>query len=349
VSVFNLKQLLLNLSEEKREIFNIIFEIREGEARIEIPDKSKEIVERYGPLEIFKKQKIIRIKNLISGEETVYNEVRCRRPVVKSNISSIQKLIEESEKHCVFCQDKTVKDLVGEIVKDTCYTRGNLAAYDIYNSMVICKWHNYLKVTKQLVSDYLDAADEWWKRVYEIDHRAKYPSLGWNFGPKAGASQIHGHIQLISSYWPDRAAKERFEYSLRYKEKFKRDYWEDLCNIHEELGIGLKCGDAKILAILTPQLDKELMIISRNLQGLKEPIYYCVKLYIEKGEDFNLALSVPPFENLWEDFPYIVGIQSKGNPESLTANSGVRETSLVKVPIISTDPFQLANELKRYF
>jgi hypothetical protein len=68
-----------------------------------------------------------------------------------------------------------------------------------------------------------------------------------------------------------------------------------------------------------------------------------------KGEDFNLALSVPPFENLWEDFPYIVGIQSKGNPESLTANSGVRETSLVKVPIISTDPFQLANELKKYF
>jgi hypothetical protein len=57
VSVFNLKQLLLNLSEEKREIFNIIFEIREGEARIEIPDKSKEIVERYGPLEIFKKKR----------------------------------------------------------------------------------------------------------------------------------------------------------------------------------------------------------------------------------------------------------------------------------------------------
>jgi hypothetical protein len=349
MSVFYLKQLLLSLSEKERELFNRIFEIREGEAKIKIPERAKEVVQKYGPLESFTKQKIVRIKNLISGEETTYNEARCKRPLPQSSKASMQKLIEESEKSCVFCQGKTVEDLVGRIEKETCYTCGNLASYDVYSSMAVSKWHDPLKITRKLISDYLDAADEWWKKVYEIDPKAKYPSLGWNFGPKAGASQIHGHIQLISSYWPDRAAKEKFDYSSFYKEVFKDDYWKDIYKVHEALGIGFKCGEAKILAILTPQLDKELMMIGENLDELKEPIYGCLQLYLEKGENFNLSISVPPFENLWKGFPYIVGIQSKGSVESLIANSGVRESSLVKVPIVQTDPFSLAKELKKYF
>ena len=86
---------------------------------------------------------------------------------------------------------------------------------DIYNALTICK--------------------SFFRKVYEVDRKAKYCSINLNFLFPAGASQPHAHLQVIQDYkltWFQRLVLIK---SKRYYEKYNSCYWVDLIESEDKL------------------------------------------------------------------------------------------------------------------
>ena len=64
---------------------------------------------------------------------------------------------------------------------------------------VLFKHHDPLQFDLEQLHDLLAAAHEWLRRAAESHPDALHPLFIWNCLPRAGASQFHGHAQVMLS------------------------------------------------------------------------------------------------------------------------------------------------------
>ena len=76
-------------------------------------------------------------------------------------------------------------------------TAANIAKYDVWSSLVIFKNHNPLEFNLKEFSDYIYITFQWFDKVLNEDRDYKFPFLYGIAFPRAGASQIHGHAQIL--------------------------------------------------------------------------------------------------------------------------------------------------------
>lgn len=221
-SIIELEDKINNLKTDDNEsykIFKRIYSVYSGTGTMKIPPGLKNKVDGYfstknesgNPTETQKQilhklenQKIVKTFNRLTGEGALFNYIRTKRPGMgkddlKNQKYQLTQIINESQKNCDFCHPDqyTPEDVFGRIRGKHSITASNIAKYDVWSSLVIFKNHNPLEFTLEEFSDYIDTGFHWFDKVFQTDETYKYPFFVWNCLYKAGASQIHGHAQIL--------------------------------------------------------------------------------------------------------------------------------------------------------
>lgn len=68
-----------------------------------------------------------------------------------------------------------------------------------FHGVVLFRRHHPLEFTLPELGDLMRVSQEWFRRARETDPAARFPLLVWNCLSRAGASQFHGHAQVMLS------------------------------------------------------------------------------------------------------------------------------------------------------
>jgi hypothetical protein len=263
-------------------------------------------------------------------------------------------ILDLDEKGDDFCNPltSTPYDIEGRIIGKYAITSSNLAKYDCYHDVIMFKEHNPLRFTKESISEGIDIAIKWFKRTNKKDKSATYPFLLWNCLWRSGASIIHGHMQVTLTKERHYPKVELLKKTAdEYKKRYKRDYFNELYEVHKTFGLTFKYKGVKILSSLTPIKEKEIIIIGKHINmSLKEAFYKTLKsLRDDLGvKSFNVAFLMPPLKNKWKNFPCIIRIVDRGDPNNKTTDIGSMELYSGS-NVVSADPFNIIKTLSRSF
>ncbi len=340
MDITDIEGIVRKLPKKDRELFNRFYSTKTFTGRLKITDGIREFTKsKFGSVKKVENQKIISLNNNFTAEGSLFNKLRSSRPMkkVKINLDELEK-----DKECLFCKplEKTPQDVFGRVEGKYCITAGNIAKYDYFHSLIIFNEHNPLKIKKHWLKDYLETAEKWFKKVKEADKESKYDFLMWNHLWKAGASIVHGHMQVTSSKQKYARIKREEEIVRNYKKNYKSNYFKDLFRIHNKLGLGKKIGKTRILFYLTPIKEKEIFMISeeKRFPNMYEVIYKVLQNYFKLGvQSFNFSLY--KVKDYW-----VARIVDRGHLENRNSDMGAME--LYGNSVVASDPFKLAKKFK---
>lgn len=307
---------------------------------------------QFGSTGKVRKQDIVKIENLITGESTIYNplrSLRARNYRYKSidNIAGSGIPEEDLFAHPL---ENTPEDLFGRIKGKYCITASNIAKYERYHCVIIFNNADPLDFGCAEVEDYIDTAWRWMKKVNRFNSAAKYGLFLWNCTNRAGASIAHGHAQAIISGGRHYARIEQLRLNaIQYKKRYKSDYFDDLFEVHEALGLGWRQGNIRIINYLTALKQNEVMILGENVDSkLAESVYSVLSGFRDRLQvkSFNLGLIFPPLqaEEGWQGFPLIARVVDRGDVADLSSDIGAME--FYGASVVSNDPFYTAGVLR---
>ncbi len=373
-SIMQLESRVKELGQQEKFLFNRFFEVIAYDGRMVVPDSFREKVVGYFKdssktqdeiIAGLETQRIVRTYNRFSNEGALFNALRASRPGMKQDqLSEIRKKVdlwiedEYKKKGCDFCnvENYTPEDPFGRVVGKYSETAANVAKYDGWSSIVCFKKHNPLDFSEEELSDYVETGFSWFKQVSQKDESAAYPYLMWNCLPKAGASQPHGHAQVLMAVGrPYAKVSALMDVSQRYKKENGKDYFDDLFSAHNSVGLALQYGDSKVITSLTPLKEKETLVIaeSRGLddwdgrKNFRESVYRVLRCFIDDlgVHSFNLAVAMPGVQE--NGFPYVARIVDRGSIFNPVADMGGME--LYGEPVIGSDPYKVMDKLQPRF
>jgi hypothetical protein len=314
------------------------------------------VASSFGDVETVGRQRIVKVTNLITMEGALFNPLRGTRPMDFIPKDDVSASIEETVGG-PFChpEELTPEDSFGRVRGEYCITASNIAKYDGYHGLVIFDDHNPLHITRERVHDYISTALRWAKRAHNADVTAKYFFLIWNCLWKGGSSIVHGHMQLALGQGMHYARVEHWRrQALLYRLAHSANYSDDLYSIHEALGLGMRLGQTRVLASLTPVKEKEVLLISPTRwvdnHDFKDAINTVLQSFLSRlgVQSFNMALFQRPIDTAeedWSGFPAIVRIVDRGDLQVRTTDVGCME--LYGSSVISTDPFQVMEAIEQ--
>ena len=351
--ITGLAEMVAALPREAREAFERIFLVTPSIGRCDPPPAMSDWIEKYfDSVDEVREQRVVRVTNLVTMEGSLFNELRARRPVVGAKHEDLAGTIDE-ERGGPFCRplELTPEDTFGRIRGKHSVTASNVAKFDGLSGVVVFDEHDPLNFTEEAIADYIDTGWAWLEKAHQADEEARYPFLLWNCLWRAGASIVHGHAQMILGKDVHYARVEGLRRAaLAYRQKADRNYFDDLYEAHESLGLAFDVDGTRVLAYLTPIKDKEVLLLSEALdESLKRAIYKVLDCYVRGLEvsSFNLAFYLPPFgatEEDWSGFPVLTRIVDRGDPLNRTVDVAAME--LYASSVVSGDPFQVVEALR---
>jgi hypothetical protein len=351
-SIVDLLGILNSIPEEYRQTFFRLFNVSETTGEIDPPEHMHRWIERYfGSVETVIRQRVTKITNRYTLEATLFNDLRARRPLEARIPADLADEIAKTAPD-PFCEPlhNTPADTFGRIEGEHTLTASNIAKYDGFHGVVIFREHDPLAFTGAVVEDAIRVSRQWLQKCHEIDSEAIYPLFMWNCLWKSGASIPHGHAQISLTKGMHYGKVERLRRSAReYTAEFNRNYFDDLYEVHEALGLGTDVGNVRVMANLTPLKEKEIVLNARQVDDeLADVIYRVLRCLIEElnTSSFNLAIWERPIadaEEDWSDFPVTVRIVDRGDPLNRTSDFGAME--LYAASVVSSDPFRVAESL----
>jgi hypothetical protein len=354
-------------------IFDKIFEIFLTEGTLEIPETFSSKVCRYFAMQRgeihsekvimqnLRSQKIVRTYNKWTGESTLFNPLRASRPRAmveegEKRKEEIYHYIQKTKDNCDFCSPQlyTPTDPFGRIEGKYCITASNLAKYDAYNTLICFNRHNPLEFSMEEISDYIEVGFKWFEKIYSSNEEFRYPLLIWNCLEEAGASQVHGHMQLLMGrrmhYGKVLSLMKVFR---QYELEAGGNYFDDLFEAHRIAGLSILDDGTKIFLYLTPIKEKETMIITdippHLCKSAKDAIFKILRCYIDHlgMRSFNLAILMPPFgRDEYERFPYIIRIVERG---SIYATGNIGGMELYGSSVVAIDPYVIIDALRKFY
>lgn len=350
--IVDLVEIVATLPEEERTRFQRLFRVNPTVGELVPPAHMERWIERYfGSVDAVARQKVVKVTNLRTLEETLFNELRARRPL-EARIPA--ELADEIAKTAPdpFCEPElnTPADPFGRIRGAHTVTASNIAKYDGFHGVVIFDEHDPLDFTEALVVDALRVSRGWYDACRQTDPSAIYPFFMWNCLWKSGASIPHGHAQVSLTHGMHYAKVERLRRTtVEYQRDFAADYFADLFQVHRALGIGAEIDGVRVMANLTPLKEKELVLTAPSLDDdLARVIYRVLRILVEQLNvvSFNLVMCLPPLaetEEDWSRMPVVIRMVDRGDPLNRTSDFGAME--LYAASVVSSDPFRVAEAL----
>jgi len=354
-TIIDLPALVADLPEEEQARFQRLFHLDAAVGEL-VPPASMEpwIKEHFGSVEAVRRQRIVKVTNLVTLEGAVFNAVRASRPVDAREAVELEQVIAESAGG-PFCRPLagTPADVFGRVQGQHCITASNIAKYDGFHSVLIFDEHHPLRFTRETVHDVVDTALAWAHQARDVDGKAQYFFFMWNCLWRSGASIIHGHAQAVLTRGLHYAKIERWRrMAAWYRLAYGANYFDDLVAAHEALGLAISLGDVRIVATLTPIKDKEVLIIAPTLShDLVDATYDVLDTFVHRlgVTAFNLGLYLRPFGHVakdWTGFPAIVRLEDRGDPNKRTSDLGAME--LFASSVVAGDPFRVADAIREH-
>lgn len=354
-SILELEDTLASLPAEERLGFQQIFNVASVTGELCPPESMHDWIEKqFGSVEDTREQRIIKITNMVTLEGALFNWLRARRPLWRNHLMEINQELASAD-HDPLCDPyaNTPEDVFGRVEGRYCVTASNIAKFDGFHGLVVFREHHPLRLTWEMVHDYIDTGRRWADKAHQADPSARYYLFMWNCLWRAGASLLHGHAQVMLGRHMHYARIEHLRRSaLHYQSLTGHNYFEDLYRAHAVVGCGFEHKGVRVLAYLTPIKENEVILMAPAMtDALKMRIYELLTCYRDRlgVTSFNLVIYQPPIartEESWEGFPVMVRLVDRGDPHSRTADFGAME--LYAASVVSTDPFHLARTLKRH-
>ena len=351
--IADLERLAAALPAAERALFQRLYRVIPAVGELELPEAMLPWVEKqFGSAAAVTRQRITRVTNLITREESIFNRLRRARPA-DFREKGRPDLSPAASQNDLFSkpEENTPADLFGRVRGRYCVTASNIARYDGRHGLVIFDDADPLRFGREQIIDYLDVGWAWAQRAHAREPRAKYFFLIWNCLGRAGASIHHGHAQVMLAEHRHYARVDALrQAALDYRQKYNSNYFSDLFQLHHSLGCALEKDGVKVLASLTPFKDNEVIILAGDLSlSFKERLYEVLACFRDRlgVTSFNVGLATPPLaetEESWEGFPVMARLVDRGDAGSRVSDIGGME--IYAAGIIASDPFALARALK---
>jgi galactose-1-phosphate uridylyltransferase len=384
-----LPELIAALPARERELAARLFQVSVTRGEIVPPAGMEPWLERtFGSVEATRHQTIVRVINRWTYEGAIFNPLRSRRPgsgTTPSNASpasppqggegargrgaagevalapELRERIEAAAGDD-FCHplERTPADTFGRVQGRHVVTAANVAKAEGWHSVGIFDRHNPLAIDEALVADVLDVAGTWAGRAREVDPDARYLFLLWNALWRAGASLVHGHVQMALSPVAAQAKVTLWrDAARRYQAATGGDYFADLAAAHRALGLAAEGGKLDWFASLTPVKEREVDVLAptyhdatldpAELGVMAEPLWHTLRVALEVMgvRAFNAVIFGPPLGGAapgWEGFPLVARFVDRGNP--LSPTSDIAGLELFGTSVVATDPFDVARDLR---
>jgi len=355
-SILDVEEIIGSLPAEERALFQRIYAVTTAVGELRLPQSMQPWVQQqFGSVARVTRQKIARVTNKVTYEEVLFSKGRAHRPIEAKGEGGMDALLADDRAQDAFSNpyENTPEDIFGRVVGKHCITASNIAKFDGLPGVVIFNDFHPLHFSREQVIDYLDVAQEWARRAQATQPQAKYFFLNWNCLWRAGASIIHGHAHVVLTSGRHYAKTDWLrQAALSYRQSYGSNYFVDLFQAHRAIGCAGEKAGVRILAYLTPFKDNEVVLLAEELNlSLKERIYEVLACFRDRMgvNSFNLGLVTLPLAETdedWEGFPVMVRVVDRGNLNYLTSDVGGME--IYAASSISSDPFQLAGELREY-
>jgi hypothetical protein len=341
-----------NLPRDVRCLFERLYTSDVYTGCMRIPEEMKPwVVNQFGSLEAVTEQKVTRLTNKVTGEETIFNPLRLKRPhdVKDDDCLSLDR-VDMGVDSFDTPEGSTSEDIFGRIQGKHCITASNIAKCDEWHGIVVFKEHHPLRFNEEQVSDYLDTAWRWARAAHRESPDNKYFFYSWNCLWRSAASLIHGHNQMMLTRRRHFARIESLRKSaLAYRRRFRGNYFDDLFTAHRSLGLAFDKQGVRALAYLTPVKSNEIVLIAEDFNNdFKKCVYESLAFYRDAlgVQSFNLALTMPPLgptRESWEGFPVIAWLVDRGELSNRSSDIGALE--LFASTAVTSDPFVLSEKL----
>lgn len=360
-TITQLPELVSALSDADRARFERVYVVSAAEGRLHAPTSLIPWVEStFGELAAVERQRIVRVSNQVTGEGTLFNQLRARRPIRAELLSEggpdsgVGAALRDDP--WATPTEATPEDSFGRLSNDHGVTAANIAKYDAVHSIIVFSDPDPLAFTRESVAAHLGLAQDWVRVAHDDDPAARYPYIMWNCLWRAGGSIVHGHTQVSLARGRHYAKIERLRADAeRYRVQNGDSYFDDLVSIHASLGLAHKVGDVSVLANLTPLKEKECLLIADSsagaaaaLKALGAALFDTLRVYRDTlgVRSFNVGVLLPPVaETLesWEGFPVVVRIVDRGSLETRTSDIGGME--MFAESVVAADPFAVHRAL----
>ncbi len=353
--ITELPALVEGLPEEDRSAARRIFAVDATTGRLHVPESMVPWVEKsFGSVEAVEEQRIVKVTNLVTLEGTLFNSLRAARPLDTGVSLDLDREIQASAGD-PFCrpEEGTPEDVFGRVRGEHAVSASNVAKYDGFHGVIVFDDHNPLELTPEKVADYVATGLDWLRQAREADPEARYPFLMWNCLWRAGGSIIHGHAQVTATRGTHYPKVERLRRAaLAYATEHGSDYFDDLYQVHDALGLSIPAPDGvRAFASLTPLKEKEVVILGQNPndEALRRSVGEALWRYVRDlgVRAFNVAFYMPPVpvDEEWSGFPTVVYLVDRGDPANRTSDLGAME--LYAASVVATDPFGVAEAFGR--
>ena len=348
-AITDLPALVARLGAEARARFARIYDVSTAEAHLRVPAPMVPWVERtFGPLASVERQLIVRVSNVVTGEGTLFNSLRARRPVraaMRTDDSIASELASDPWANPL---EQTPEDVFGRIESEHGTTAANVAKYDSAHAIVIFKQPDPLAFTRQSIAGHFALARDWLAAAHADDPEAVYPYVLWNCLWRAGGSIVRGHMQAQLARGRHYAKIERLRHDAEgYRAAHGAGYFEDLGTVHRDLGLAWEFEGVAGLAHLTPAKEKEVLLLGDGLDdpigdGLAGAVYETLRAFrdVLGVRSFNMGVLLPPMARVqesWAGFPALVRIVDRGDLGTRTSDIGGME--MFAEAIVASDPF----------
>lgn len=385
-----LPEIIAALSVSERALVERIFQVVVTEGDVVPPVEMMPWLERtFGSVDAVRHQRIVRVTNRWTYEGATFNALRSRRPSSGASQSpssaadvELRQRIEQARGDD-FCDPEhhTPADTFGRVRGRHVITASNVAKADGWHGVGVFDRHDPLALDAPLVEDVLSVAGEWAGQAHAADLQALHLFFLWNCLWRAGASLVHGHVQMtLSREMPHARVALLRAAAERYHAETSGDYFADLVEAHRVLGLttdddasdtgedefdtaGMAPGGkVERFASLTPVKEREVVLIAptyydgrldpAELGGLADTLTptLLVALHDLDVRSFNVAAFGPPLAtprssgDSWSGFPLIARFVDRGNPLSPTVDVAALE--LFGSSVIASDPFDVARSLR---
>jgi hypothetical protein len=354
-SIDKLLDQVVALPLDEQQVFNRIFSVDVVKSILCPPKPMLPWIEsQFGSVGKVLEQPVVRVTNLVTLEQSMFNHLRSLRPrnFGRVNTAGIPAVRREAD---TFSDplERTSANSFGRVEGKYCITAGNIASCEQYHCVIIFNNADPLDFGCDEVADYLETGWRWMQVAHNYDPAARYGLFLWNCNSRAGASIPHGHAQVVLGRGSHYVRIEHLRKAAGdYKFSYGSCYFDDLFKVHKALDLGFGAGNIKVMACLTPLKLHEVMILADGLSGdTKDAVYHMLACFREqlRATSFNLGIAFPPIgsEQGWEGFPVIARMLDRGDAGELSSDISAME--LWGANVISSDPFETAAALRTAF
>ncbi|KAL4448868.1 hypothetical protein ABPG77_007585 [Micractinium sp. CCAP 211/92] len=313
--------------------------------------------DKYGVAED-NRQTVLRVSNRVTLAQCWYNEERTRKPQTFAAAATDASAFDPTDggaKGCDFCdwQQLTAADTWGRRAGPHAVSASNLFKYvQPAQGVILFKHHDPLHFSLEQLQDLISVSQQWFDQAAAAEAandaalglppRELHPLFVWNCLPRGGASQFHGHAQVMLSDAPFPALQAEAEAIYGYDVTagtMSRGFFQDVLAAHDEVGLLLRDGADGDFAFAYPSLapwkDMEVCVHGSSLgsPAFQRLLYTTLRALIDElgvatfnAAIHNITIQAAPVGNGAD----IAGSSASASSGSIASSSGASATGFLQ-------------------